>query len=111
MFFAAAAGDQEAKFAISLSTHRSFTMKTQLFLAAFIAALTTSFAAIAADAPTTGGATPTENAVKAEKPKKKVKPHSHMAEKGAAVAPAEKTTTTAETTMPGHNHQKEHKGM
>ncbi len=83
-------------------------MKTQLFLAALIAALTTSFAAVAADAPAQDGATPTEKAVKAEKPKKKAKRHSHVQEKGLA-APAEQPDATAEPKKPLHDHMKEHK--
>lgn len=79
-------------------------MKTRLLIAAFIAALSASFAAVAADAPAMDAA-----AEKAPVAKKKVKPHSHAeANKQGAPAP-DKAMAPGEAKKPLHDHLKEHK--
>ncbi len=85
-------------------------MKVKLLLVALTAALTTSFAAVAADPPAKDAAASTEQAVKAEPAKKKVKPHSHVEAKGGP-APAEVTEAKAPPKRPPHDHLKEHKQM
>lgn len=69
-------------------------MKSRLLIASFIAALTASFAAVAADAPAA---------------KKKVKPHSHAEANKQGVAPKEKAAPAGEPKKPTHEHMKEHK--
>lgn len=84
-------------------------MKAKLLTAVLAAALTASFAAVAADEATKDG-TPVAagKAVKSEKAKKKVKPHSHVQEKNGP-APAEPSTAEGEAQKPLHEHAKFHK--
>lgn len=82
-------------------------MRTKYLLAALTVALTASFAAVAADAPAKdAAATPTEQPVKAEPAKKKVKPHSHMEAKGH-VGMAQPTEAKEQPKRPPHDHLKE----
>jgi hypothetical protein len=82
-------------------------MKAKLLLTALAAFLTASFAAVAADEAKDSTA-PLEKAVKTEKAKKKVKPHSHMQEKNGPVS-AEPSTAEGEPQKPLHEHGKMHK--
>jgi hypothetical protein len=86
-------------------------MKTKFLIAAMTVALTTSFAAVAADAPAKGESIKdavAAPAAKAEPAKKKVKPHSHVEAKGGMVMekPAE---AKEQPGKPLHDHQKFHK--
>jgi len=90
-------------------------MNTKLLLAALTVALTTSFAVVAADAPSKDTATQTEQPAKAEPAKaqpakKKVKPHSHVEAKGGPVMP-QPTEATDPPAKPLHDHKKVHKQM
>ena len=89
-------------------------MKTKFLLAALTVALTTSFAAVATDAPAKGepakdgAAASVAPTAKTEALKRKVKPHSHVEAKGGMVMekPAEAKEPTGK---PLHDHQKFHK--
>jgi len=89
-------------------------MKTKFLIAALTVAMTTSFAAVAADAPAKdvpvkdAAAAPAAPTAKAEPAKKKVKPHSHVEAKGGMVMekPAE---AKEQPGKPLHDHQKFHK--
>ena len=86
-------------------------MKTKLFLAALTTALTTSFAALAADAPTKDpaakdAAAPAEQTTKPEPMKKKMKPHSHVEAKGGMVMD-QPTDAKEQPKRPPHDHLKE----
>jgi len=89
-------------------------MKTKFLIAALTVALTTSFAAFAADAPAKVepvkdvAAAPADQTAKAEPAKKKVKPHSHVEAKGG-MAPAEVAEAKEQPKKPLHDHQKFHK--
>lgn len=79
-------------------------MKTKLLIASFITALSTSFAAVAADAPAMEAGAANEKAPAA---KKMVKPHSHPeANKQGAPAPEK---AAGEAKKPLHDHAKEQK--
>jgi len=91
-------------------------MKTKFLIAALTAALTTSFAVVAADAPAKDepvkdvAAAPAAPTAKAEPAKKKVKPHSHVEAKGGMVM-SQPTEAEAPPGKPLHDHQKVHKQM
>ncbi|MFA6314517.1 MAG: hypothetical protein WCV99_12695 [Sterolibacterium sp.] len=91
-------------------------MKTTLLLATLMVALTTSFAAVAADTPAKDPAVSTsEQPAKAEPAKtqpakKNVKPHSHAEAKGNTGMP-QPTEATGPAAKPLHDHQKFHKQM
>ncbi len=86
-------------------------MKTNLLLAALAVALTTSFAAVAADEPAKAAVVaPTEQPAKAEPAKPKVKPHSHLEAKGYGPMP-EVPATKEQPKRPPHDHLKFHKQM
>lgn len=86
-------------------------MKTKFLFVALMAALATSFTAVAADAPAKDAAAATEQPAKAElakseTAKKKVKPHSHVEAKGHMVMdqPAD---AKEQPKRPPHDHLKE----
>ena len=86
-------------------------MKTKLLLAA-LTIVTASFTAFAADepAPAKDAAAQTEQPIKAEPAKPKVKPHSHLEAKGyGPMAPS--TGATEQPKRPPHDHLKFHKQM
>lgn len=83
-------------------------MKAKLLLAVLTAALTASFAAVAADETTKDNTASTEKAVKTEKAKKRVKPHNHVQEKNGPVS-AEPSATEGAAQKPSHEHGKFHK--
>ena len=82
-------------------------MKAKLFIAALIATITTSFAAVAADPPAKDTTVaPVEQPAKAAPAKKKVKKHSHVEAKGGP-APTEATGSNDQPARPPHDHMKE----
>jgi len=90
-------------------------MKTKFLIAAMTVALTTSFAAVASDAPVkdvpvkdaaSSPAPPTASTAKAEPAKKKVKPHSHVEAKGGMVM-SQPTEAKEQPKRPPHDHLKE----
>ncbi|MDD5174966.1 MAG: hypothetical protein PHQ05_00900 [Sterolibacterium sp.] len=82
-------------------------MNTKFLLAAMAVALTTSFAAIAADEPAKEAvAAPTDQSAKAEPAKKKMKPHSHVEAKGGMVMD-QPTEAKGQPKRPPHDHLKE----
>lgn len=90
-------------------------MKTKFLIAALTAALSASFAAVAADvpakdAPANAVAASTAQPAKTEPAKKKVKPHSHVEAKGGTVT-ARPTEAMDPPAKPLHDHQKMHKQM
>lgn len=92
-------------------------MKTKFLIAAMTAALTTSFAAAAADAPAKGepvkdvAAMPAAPTAKAEPARRNVKPHSHVEAKGGMVVMAQPTEAKEQPGKPLHDHRKFHKQM
>jgi len=82
-------------------------MNAKLLVAALIVALTTSFAAVAADPPAKETTiAPTEQPAKAEPAKYRLKRHIHMEERGGA-APTTVAEAKDQPKRPPHDHLKE----
>lgn len=81
-------------------------MKSRLLIAAFLTALCTSYAAVAADTPAGDTAEP---AAKAPPAKKKAHRHSHAEANKQGVAPKDAAAPADEPKKPLHEHAKENK--